>query len=67
MRDKYGDARRTEIIGAADDINIEDLIAEEDVVVTLTHQGYIKRTPASLNWTSRCRSLRWARRGTARS
>ena len=45
MRDKYGDARRTEIIGAADDINIEDLIAEEDVVVTLTHQGYVKRTP----------------------
>ena len=45
MRDKYGDERRTEIVAAADEIDIEDLIAEEDVVVTLSHQGYIKRTP----------------------
>ena len=45
IKDKYGDARRTEIIGAAEDMDIEDLIAEEDVVVTVTHQGYVKRTP----------------------
>ncbi|MEM7260652.1 MAG: DNA gyrase subunit A [Planctomycetota bacterium] len=47
MLGKYGDARRTEIVEAAEDIDMEDLIAEEQVVVTLSHQGYIKRTPAS--------------------
>jgi DNA gyrase subunit A len=45
IKDKYGDARRTQIVGDVGDIDIEDLIAEEDVVVTLTHEGYIKRTP----------------------
>ena len=45
MGDRYGDERRTEIIGAVGEFNIEDLIAEEDVVVTLSHEGYIKRTP----------------------
>ncbi len=45
MKDRYGDERRTEIVAAAGEFNIEDLIAEEDVVVTLTHSGYIKRTP----------------------
>jgi len=45
MRDKYGDQRRTDIVAAAEDFDIEDLIAEEDVVVTLTHEGYIKRMP----------------------
>ena len=45
MKEKYGDERRTEIISAPDDFDIEDLIAEEDVVVTLTHHGYIKRMP----------------------
>ncbi len=45
MKDKYGDDRRTEIVGDAADLDIEDLIAEEDVVVTLTHEGYIKRMP----------------------
>ena len=43
IRDKFGDARRTSIEPAEDDIDIEDLIAEEDNVITLTHQGYIKR------------------------
>jgi len=47
MRDRYGDARRTEIITDPGEFNIEDLIAEEDVVVTLTHEGYIKRMPTS--------------------
>jgi DNA gyrase subunit A len=45
VREKYGDDRRTEIVADAQDFNIEDLIAEEDVVVTLTHAGYIKRMP----------------------
>jgi DNA gyrase subunit A len=45
MKAKYGDARRTEIVGDAQDFDIEDLIADEDVVVTLSHAGYIKRTP----------------------
>ena len=43
IRDKFGDERRTSIEPAVDDIDIEDLIEEEDNVVTLTHQGYIKR------------------------
>lgn len=43
IRDKFGDDRRTTVEPVADDIDIEDLIAEEDNVITLTHQGYIKR------------------------
>ncbi|MBT6540734.1 MAG: DNA gyrase subunit A [Planctomycetes bacterium] len=45
LRDRFKDARRTRFEEAAEDINYADLIAEEDVVVTLTHQGYVKRTP----------------------
>jgi len=45
LKDKYGDERRTEIVAGVEDFNIEDLIAEEDVVVTLSHEGYIKRMP----------------------
>ena len=45
IRDQYGDARRTEIRGAAVDLSVEDLITEEDVVVTLSHAGYIKSQP----------------------
>ena len=44
----YTEIRRTEIIPQADEIEIEDLIAEEDMVVTLSHTGYIKRSPLSL-------------------
>jgi len=40
---KYGDKRRTEIIGFADEIQLEDLIKEEEVIVTVTHNGYLKR------------------------
>ncbi len=47
MMDKYGDERRTEIVYMADDISMEDMIADETVVVTISHLGYIKRT--SLN------------------
>lgn len=48
IRDTYGDERRTEIIDAVDEILPEDLIAPEDMVVTVTHSGYIKRNPVSL-------------------
>ncbi|MDQ5987185.1 MAG: DNA gyrase subunit A [Syntrophus sp. SKADARSKE-3] len=47
-RDKYGDERRTEIVMSSEDINIEDLIVEEDMVVTVSHTGYIKRNAVSL-------------------
>ncbi|HKI58803.1 MAG TPA: DNA gyrase subunit A [Trueperaceae bacterium] len=45
VKDRFGDARRTAIADLSDDISKEDLIAEENVVVTLTRGGYIKRTP----------------------
>jgi len=47
LRDKYGDERLTEIQDVEDEIDIEDLIEEENCVYTLTHGGYIKRTPVS--------------------
>ena len=47
IRDKYGDDRITEIQDVEDEIDIEDLIEEEDSVFTLSHAGYIKRTPVS--------------------
>ncbi len=46
IRRKYADARRTEIVEATDDIDLEDLIERHDCVITLTHAGYIKRQPA---------------------
>jgi len=48
IKNRYNDERRTEIIEGVDDISIEDLIADEDMVVTITHEGYIKNTPLSV-------------------
>ena len=48
IKEKYGDERRTEIVASTEDINIEDMIVEEDVVVTVSHAGYIKRNAVSL-------------------
>lgn len=48
MRDTYGDERRTEIVDAVDEILPEDLIMPEEMAVTVTHTGYIKRNPVSL-------------------
>jgi DNA gyrase subunit A len=48
IRDTFGDERHTEIVEVVPEIKIEDLIAEEDMVVTITHSGYIKRNPISL-------------------
>ncbi len=45
MKAKYGDARRTEIVYASEEFNPEDFYADEDVVITISHMGYIKRTP----------------------
>ncbi len=48
IKEKFGDARRTEIQGAATEIKEDDLIQEEEMVVTISHGGYIKRNPVSL-------------------
>ena len=48
IKEKYADTRRTEILSREKEISIEDLIKEEDMVVTITHSGYIKRTPVSV-------------------
>jgi DNA gyrase subunit A len=47
IKERYGDERRTEIVHSADDINIEDIIPDDEMVITVSHQGYIKRTPLS--------------------
>ena len=49
IRDRYGDDRRTQIIEEAQEIDLEDLIVEEDMVVTISHSGYIKRNAISLS------------------
>jgi len=53
IKKEFGDARRTQIIEAEGEFSVEDLIVEEDVLVTVTHGGYIKRTPLSLYRTQR--------------
>ena len=53
IRKEFADERRTQIVEDEGDISIEDLIVEEDVLVTVTHGGYIKRTPLSLYRTQR--------------
>ena len=47
IRTKFGDTRRTEVIYSGDDISMEDMIADEEVVITISHLGYIKRTALS--------------------
>jgi len=47
IKEKYGDDRRTEIVYKAEEFNIEDMIAEEEVVITISHGGFIKRFPVS--------------------
>ncbi|OIP64230.1 MAG: DNA gyrase subunit A [Nitrospirae bacterium CG_4_9_14_3_um_filter_53_35] len=48
IRERYGDPRRTEIVAQKSEIKLEDLIAEEDMVITISHSGYIKRNAVSL-------------------
>ena len=57
LLDKYGDERRTEIIPFSGDLSIEDMIAEEDMVLTITHKGYIKRLATS-QWKTQKRGGR---------
>lgn len=45
MKEKYGDARRSEIVYASEEFNPEDFYADDDMVITISHMGYIKRTP----------------------
>ncbi|MDX1567996.1 MAG: DNA gyrase subunit A, partial [Longimicrobiales bacterium] len=45
IAEKYGDDRRTDIVGESSDLDMEDLIAEEEMVITVSHQGYVKRIP----------------------
>jgi DNA gyrase subunit A len=53
IKEEFADPRRTQIIEAEGDFDVEDLIVEEDVLVTVSHGGYIKRTPLSLYRTQR--------------
>ena len=53
LKEQYGDARRTEIVDAEEEIHLEDLIVEEDMVVTKSHTGYIKRQPVSVYQSQR--------------
>ena len=48
IKERYGNVRRTEIVAMTADLSVEDLIVEEDMVVTVSHSGYIKRNPVSL-------------------
>jgi DNA gyrase subunit A len=48
IKKKYGDERRTQIVDHSEDISIEDMIVDEDMAVTISHDGYIKRNPVSL-------------------
>jgi DNA gyrase subunit A len=53
VKNEYGDPRRTEIIEATRELTIEDMIVEEDMVVTISHSGYIKRNPITLYQSQR--------------
>jgi DNA gyrase subunit A len=53
LKEQFGDARRTEIVAATQELTIEDMIAEEDMVVTISNSGYIKRNPITLYQSQR--------------
>ena len=53
IKERYGDERRTEIVAVDNDFSMEDMIAEEEVVLTITHKGYIKRTALNTYRTQR--------------
>ncbi|MEO0311152.1 MAG: gyrase subunit [Bacteroidota bacterium] len=65
IKQKFGDNRRTEIVFAADDISMEDMIADEDVIITISHLGYIKRTLLS-EYRTQGRGGRGAKGSTTR-
>lgn len=53
IKDKYADKRRTEIVYDHNELSIEDLIPDTEMVVTITNQGYIKRTPLAFFFTKK--------------
>ncbi len=63
--EKYGDKRKTEIVYAAGDFKIEDMIADEEVVITISHMGYIKRTALS-EYRTQARGGKGAKGSTTR-
>lgn len=65
IRDKYGDVRKTEIVYASGDFKIEDMIANEEVVITISHMGYIKRTMLS-EYRTQARGGKGAKGSTTR-
>jgi len=65
IKEKFGDARKTEITYLDDEVKIKDLVKEEDVVITISHLGYIKRTPAD-EYRSQRRGGRGSMGGRAR-
>ena len=65
LRERYGDDRRTEIIPTLGDFSVEDMIAEEDMVITISHNGFIKRSPSS-QWRRQRRGGRGIQGATTR-
>ncbi|OFY83097.1 MAG: DNA gyrase subunit A [Bacteroidetes bacterium RIFCSPLOWO2_12_FULL_35_15] len=65
IKEKYGDERRTQIVYASGDFKIEDMIADEDVVITISHMGYIKRT-ALTEYRTQARGGKGAKGSTTR-
>jgi len=65
IKDKYGDERKSEIVYAAGDFKMEDMIADEDVVITISHMGYIKRTPLT-EYRTQARGGKGAKGSTTR-
>ena len=65
VRERYGDERRTEIIPAETDFSVEDMVAEEDMVITISHNGFIKRS-ASSQWRRQRRGGRGVQGATTR-
>ncbi len=65
IKEKYGDERRTEIVYASGDFRMEDMIADEDVVITISHMGYIKRTPLN-EYRTQARGGKGAKGSTTR-
>ncbi len=65
IKDKYGDERKTEVVYASGDFRMEDMIADEDVVITISHMGYIKRTPLT-EYRTQARGGKGAKGSTTR-
>ena len=65
IKDKYGDERKTEVVYASGDFRMEDMIADEEVVVTISHMGYIKRTALS-EYRTQARGGKGAKGSTTR-